>query len=175
MYFEGCSSDIYQKNTSIIFDSSKIPSAGLCQELCSDQLELNGIFWFALQVLTFGHHFFNSTINDTFASTLILIIFYQQQVVMWTTYIIFFNVFQKNECFCFKDNLKNTQRSFYNCKYDCVKDINEVSDYVDCSGHSGLSIFLSSKYALFQTDRNILKIPFDKLLMTQQKTSTIKR
>lgn len=75
MYFEGCSSDIYQKNTSIIFDSSKIPSAGLCQELCSDQLELNGIFWFALQVLTYGHQFFNSTINDTFARTLILIIF----------------------------------------------------------------------------------------------------
>lgn len=95
MYFEGCSSDIYQKNTSIIFDSSKIPSAGLCQELCSDQLELNGIFWFALQVLTYGHHFFNSTINDTFARTLILIIFYQQQVVMWTTYIIFLMCFRR--------------------------------------------------------------------------------
>uniref|UniRef100_A0A8W8LUB5 WSC domain-containing protein n=1 Tax=Magallana gigas TaxID=29159 RepID=A0A8W8LUB5_MAGGI len=94
----GCSSEINSKNTSFIFDGSKIPSAGLCQELCSDQLEPDRIFWFALQ---------------------------------------------KNECVCFNDNLKNMQRSFYNCKDDCVKDINEKSDYVECGGQSGLSIFLS--------------------------------
>lgn len=48
------------------------------------------------------------------------------------------------------------QHSFYNCKDDCVKDINEKSDYVECGGQSGLSIFLSSTYAFFQTYRNIL-------------------
>lgn len=58
MYVVGCSSEINRKNTSFNFDGSKIPSAGLCQELCSDQLEPNRIFWFALQVLTYGHHFF---------------------------------------------------------------------------------------------------------------------
>lgn len=58
MYFVGCSSEINSKNTSFIFDGSKIPSAGLCQELCSDQLEPDRIFWFALQVILTDTTFF---------------------------------------------------------------------------------------------------------------------